>query len=162
MQIFIINNLEKLKMKECIRRDSTEYNSWRAIKERCNNKKHKEYKYYGARGVSVCAEWLNSSQVFFDDMGRKPNPNYSIDRINVDGNYCKENCRWATHKEQQRNKRNSIKLSKNDVENIRSVPRKSANGRGDGYTRKDIAEMFGVSLATTVRILRGVHYLCET
>jgi phosphatidate phosphatase PAH1 len=157
----IILNLEKLKMKELIKRSSTEYNSWRSIKERCQSLKHKEYKYYGARGIIMCDRWASSSQAFFEDMGRKPASNYSIDRIDVDGDYHKANCRWATHQEQQRNKRNSIDLTESDVRNMRLVPRTAANGRGLGYTRKDIAEMFCVPLATTVRILRGVHYSCE-
>ena len=154
--------MKELIMKETIKKVSTEYNSWRGMKERCTNPKHKEYKYYGGRGIAICSEWSNSSKAFIIDMGPKPSSKHSIDRIDPDGNYCKDNCRWADHFEQQRNKRNSIKLSKSDVKNIRSVPRKKANGRGDGYTRQDIADMFGLSKATTVRVLLGVHYLCET
>lgn len=153
-------NLNKI-IKEKIGRDTTEYNSWRAMKERCTNKKHIEYHRYGERGIEMCERWLNSSQSFFDDMGRKPGSNYSIDRINPEGGYRKDNCRWATHTEQQRNKRNSTVLSDYQVMCIRSVPRKAANGRGPGYTRKDIADMFDLTKATTVRILDGRHHLCN-
>lgn len=86
------------------------------IKKRCYNKESKSYPNYGGRGIIVCDRWLdkeNGFKNFLEDMGRKPSPKHSIDRIDVDGNYCPENCRWATHEEQSDNKRNTIYLVNN-------------------------------------------------
>ena len=83
------------------------YKCWISLKARCNNKNDKDYKYYGGRGIKVCDGWINSFETFYKDIGKKPIGKYSIDRINVNGNYCKENCRWATIDEQNSNKRNN-------------------------------------------------------
>jgi hypothetical protein len=80
------------------------YNSWRAMKDRCYCVSHKEYKRYGAVGITVCDRWKNSFENFFNDMNERP-ANHSLDRINPYGNYEPENCRWATHKEQANNKK---------------------------------------------------------
>ena len=74
---------------------------------RCYSKTHKKYKDYGGRGIRVCDRWLKKFDRFYADMGDPPGPGYSIDRINVDGNYEPRNCRWATHKQQANNRRNS-------------------------------------------------------
>jgi hypothetical protein len=80
---------------------------------RCYNKKLKEYKYYGARGISVCKRWHNINS-FVEDMGLKPK-NLSLDRINNNGNYKPSNCRWATALQQMGNTRKSKKIKYNGV-----------------------------------------------
>jgi len=85
--------------------DSPEYHVWYDMIRRCNNPRSPNYKYYGARGITVCDRWRNSFQAFIEDMGRRPTPKHQIDRRNNDGNYEPDNCRWTTPKEQTRNSR---------------------------------------------------------
>lgn len=82
-----------------------EYRAWCKMKERCCNTKNKDFPDYGGRGITVCARWLNSFENFFSDMGLKPSPDHSLDRVNVNGPYSPDNCRWATKLEQAQNKR---------------------------------------------------------
>lgn len=77
------------------------------MKQRCMNPKNQDFYNYGGRGVKVCDEWKKSFDAFLKDMGNKPGKNFSIDRIDCDGNYEKSNCRWATPLEQSRNRRNT-------------------------------------------------------
>lgn len=84
--------------------DMPEYNAWLQMKQRCNNSRCKRYKYYGARGIKVCDRWLDFDN-FIADMGRRPGKGYSIDRIDNDGNYEPDNCRWATQTQQILNRR---------------------------------------------------------
>ncbi len=82
---------------------SDEYHTWKHMMQRCFNKNNSRYHQYGGRGITVCEEW-KSFDNFLSDMGQRPIKR-SLDRIDVDGNYSKENCRWATAKEQMRNRR---------------------------------------------------------
>lgn len=79
-----------------------EYRSWSGMRTRCTNQRFVDWRLYGGRGISVCERW-NSFANFFADMGPKPSPKHSLDRINSDGNYEPSNCRWATAKEQANN-----------------------------------------------------------
>src|SRR5215207_4952752 len=81
-----------------------EYQCWADMLQRCNNKNSNNYKYYGARGITVCERWRKFEN-FYADMGERPNDNYSLDRINNDGNYEPNNCRWTTTDIQAQNKR---------------------------------------------------------
>ena len=84
---------------------------WADIVQRCTNPKREAYKDYGGRGIRVCDRWLGSSVNFVADMGPRPSPAHTIDRIDTNGNYEPSNCRWATWTEQQRNRRNNHTLT---------------------------------------------------
>jgi hypothetical protein len=79
---------------------------WKNIRNRCNNPKEPSYRYYGARGIKLCAEW-DDFYVFWQDMHQGHAPGLQIDRRNNDGGYSRDNCRWADRKTQCRNKRNN-------------------------------------------------------
>ncbi len=84
--------------------DTATYHSWSHMRSRCRNPDNLKYKNYGGRGIKICARWSKFAN-FIKDMGEKPGPQYSIDRIDNNGNYCKTNCRWATFQKQARNTR---------------------------------------------------------
>lgn len=87
---------------------SKEYRTWRNMKSRCYLISSKDYVHYGLRGISVCDRWVDSFENFFADMGSAPSLEYSIDRIDPNGNYSPENCKWSTKAEQSRNTRNAL------------------------------------------------------
>lgn len=86
-----------------------EFRAWTSMKTRCANPKCVMYPNYGGRGVTVCERWSDFRN-FLADMGEKPAPEYTLERINVNGNYEPGNCRWATQREQSRNHRNTVYL----------------------------------------------------
>ena len=87
------------------------YRIWAGMISRCYNSNVQHYPDYGGRGIGVSDEWKNDFMVFYKDMKDTYNDTLQIDRIDVNGNYCKENCKWSTYKEQSRNRRNSVYLT---------------------------------------------------
>lgn len=92
------------------RTGTPEHCTWLRMKGRCNNPRDRRYAAYGGRGITVCERWL-SFENFWADMGEKPAPGYSIDRINNDGDYEPSNCRWATAAEQASNRRDNVMIT---------------------------------------------------
>lgn len=91
-------------------KDMRLYWVWADMLSRCRNPNHRQFKDYGGRGISVCQEWQDSFETFERDMGIRPD-GMMLDRVENDGSYCRDNCRWATRKEQNSNRRNCIYVS---------------------------------------------------
>jgi hypothetical protein len=89
------------------------YYIWRSMRSRCLDPNSTSYRFYGAKNISVCRRWAESYDEFFDDMGECPK-NKTLDRINSAGNYEPSNCRWATMKEQQNNRRDNVFITYNN------------------------------------------------
>ena len=127
------------------------YDVYRRMKDRCYNKNAKDYKYYGKNGVKLTKDWLNSFETFYNwAVNNGYREGLSIDRIDPNGNYEPNNCRWVTMTVQNRNKRNSVDktprfsvsddsgvaITRDDVKSIQSIPRKSVND----FTSDDISK----------------------
>lgn len=131
---------------------STEYGIWNGMKNRCFNPKTRSFKSYGAKGVLVCDGWRYSFENFLADMGPRPDPTYSIDRIDSYGNYacghCEQclregwpaNCRWATIEIQSSNRRNNLYFTHNGkTQHLKAWASESSIKYGTVYNRVVLA-----------------------
>jgi hypothetical protein len=121
--------------------NSPEYNTWHGMKARCTNENHHAWKNYGGRGIKVCERWLNSYENFYEDMGPKPSPDHSLDRIDNDADYSPENCRWATRAEQMNNTRRTTVIS----------------FRGELVKLSELESIAGVSKGTLIKRYQAGH-----
>lgn len=107
------------------------YDSWRQMKQRCMNEKNKRYEYYGRRGIKVCARWYKFVN-FYEDMWEHWESGLTIDRINNEGNYEPDNCRWATRQQQVLNRR-KMKSNKTGLVGVRSRGGRYLASAGNAY-----------------------------
>lgn len=128
-------------------RNRSEYRIWRAMRLRCLSPGNSAYPDYGGRGITVCARWAESFENFIADMGPRPSRKHSIDRKDNDGPYSKENCRWATSLQQNRNRRNSI-MTEDSV-------RAALDMIAGGSTIAEAACRFGVTARSMAHIKQG-------
>lgn len=127
------------------------YGVWSKMKNRCCWSGSSSYHRYGGRGISICDEWLNDFQAFHDwAMSSGYREGLQIDRIDNDGGYCPENCRWVTVAENSRN-RSTSKLNAEKVKKIRAMI-------NSGFPREDIANRFNVSKYTIRDIAQGLTW----
>lgn len=117
------------------------YHAWHHMKSRCNCPTNPAYKNYGGRGIKICSEWNDAVVPFYEwSMANGWEPGLTIDRIDVNGNYCPENCRWTDYKTQARNKRNNrILVYKGEAKTVAewceelNLPRSAVEKRLDKY-----------------------------
>lgn len=114
-----------------------EYKSWCGMKDRCYNSNNTKFYRYGGRGITICDKWRVSFQAFFDDLGPKPDLSYSLERVNLDGNYEPSNCIWASPKTQSNNRRTNHSITFNGkTQNL------TAWARELGINHQTLAERF--------------------
>jgi hypothetical protein len=136
------------------------YRIWRGMNNRCKYPSLSGYKYYGGRGIHVCERWLTFEN-FLEDMGQPPTSRHSIDRIDNDGPYSPENCRWATPKEQVSNRRTIDQrgeknpVAKLNQERIALIVRLRNEW---GLSQGEIAAFMDFSQTGVGRVLRGDSY----
>lgn len=108
----------------------SEYNAWVSMRQRCLNPRHAEYFRYGERGIGICPSW-DTFNKFFEDMGNKPHPDYSLDRKDNNQGYSASNCVWASKSWQSYNQRVSI----DNYTGVTGVSKEKQTGSWKAYIR---------------------------
>lgn len=129
------------------------YQTWQNIKNRCLKVNNAKYPRYGGRGIIICAEWLDIQNFYGWALGSGYQPGLSIDRIDNDGNYCPDNCRWISLEENSR-KKSTTKLSREQAESIRFKYNK-------GITHTELAKEYGVTPGNIYHITKGITHVEE-
>jgi DNA-binding XRE family transcriptional regulator len=127
-------------------RRTPEYRAWNHMRGRCYDPNDPDYLRYGGRGIAICTRW-EDYVLFLHDMGRRPSKLHTLDRIDVDKGYDKANCRWATRKEQSRNRAHCI-----GIEAAIEIRRLYATGE---YTQTQLATRYGIKQTTVSQIVLG-------
>ncbi len=122
-----------------------EYKSWSAMLQRCTNSNNPDFHHYGGRGITVCDRWNDFSN-FLEDMGRRPTPKHTLERKENNGNYEKENCRWATRAEQAHNTRTNV-MTEESAAQVKAMTLH--------MSLVDIARQFDVSTSCVSHIKQG-------
>jgi len=135
----------------------SEYGRWQQAKNRCFSPAVKEYKYYGARGITMCEDWQKSFEKFFQDMGPCPS-GMTLDRIDVNGNYEPTNCRWASRIDQARNTRDATYV---EYQGERLHLKELAERIGIAYKTLHARHMRGQPLLAPLRRLRTRNLACQ-
>lgn len=121
------------------------YAEWQGMKQRCSNKNADSYRFYGARGIAVCAEWQEFEPFYNWALNNGYKEHLTLDRINCNGNYEPSNCRWITMKAQQRNRRSNHNLTYN----------------GETHTIAEWAEITGINQGTITRRINVLNWSIE-
>ena len=127
--------------------NKTLFIAWCNLRRRCTNSGWHAYKRYGGRGITYSQDWVHFKN-FERDMEPTWFPGATLDRIDNDGNYCKENCRWITRKESSR-KKSTTKISAEDALNIRLLYQTKE------HTQAALAKLYGVTQSNISLIIRG-------
>lgn len=127
-------NLLAMRTKHGFANRTLTYRTWKEMRQRCNNPNSDKYKWYGGRGIGICARW-DSFDAFLEDMGERQ-PGTTIDRIDNDGDYEPDNCRWASHVEQTR------KQSKNKLTIALAAALRADHANGMSY--RQLADKYGL------------------
>ena len=158
------------------RRKIPEYKAWVNMKTRCNDPNFIQYENYGGRGIIVCGSWISDFQQFYIDMGKRPSDKHSLDRIDNNGNYKRDNCRWATKIEQNNNRSVNIYVEyEGENVSIEYITTKSEHSYGILYDRivkygwdvrrainEPLIHKLSDSDVITIRSLKGIETQKET
>lgn len=143
-----------------------EYETWYSMKRRCYNPKSHKYKNYGGRGIKVCDRWMdptNGFQNFLADMGPRPGKGYSIERVDVNGDYCPENCKWITIQEQKFNKTNTLIVPVGETfNNLTILHEVESVAKKGGYRRmvKVLCKCGNIKVVRLDNVIYGVAKSC--